>query len=160
MNRMPRLRGRAGFTLVELLVVIAIIGVLVSLLLPAVNAARESARKLQCSNNLHNLAIAVINYHDTLGYYPNATFYNQNPNDSVCGNTATLCEEWGWGVLILPYIEQQNMHNQLGVLNYSLHHVLAGATPGAINTTQLVQTKFAFYICPSDSNPVGHLNSP
>ena len=109
MDRTLRSIQRAGFTLVELLVVIAIIGVLVSLLLPAVNAARESARKLQCSNSLHNLSLAVIQYHDALGYYPNATFYNQNPNDSVCSGTATLCEEYGWGVLILPYIEQQNM---------------------------------------------------
>jgi len=158
MNRTSRSLRCAGFTLVELLVVIAIIGVLVSLLLPAVNAARESARKLQCSNNLHNLALAVIQYHDGLGYYPNATFYNQNPNDSVCGNTATLCEEWSWGVLILPYLEQQNMHNSLGVLNYSLHHLLAGANPNMKNPMPLMQTKLAVYICPSDSNPVGNLN--
>src|SRR5438477_5276233 len=151
MNRMPRLRGRAGFTLVELLVVIAIIGVLVSLLLPAVNAARESARKMQCSNNLHNMAIAVINYHDTLNTYPNATFYNQKTNDSVCQGTATLCEQYGWPVLILPYIEQQNLHNQLGVLSYSLHHLMAGANPGLKNPTQLLQTKLSIFICPTDS---------
>src|SRR5262245_7323639 len=158
MNRTPRLRG-AGFTLVELLVVIAIIGVLVSMLLPAVNAARESARKMQCSNNLHNMVIAVINYHDTLGTYPNSNFYNQNTNDSVCQGTATLCEQYGWHVLILPYIEQQNLHTQLGVLNYSLHHLMAGANPGLKNPSQLLQTRLAIYVCPSDSNPNGNVNA-
>ncbi len=159
MNRMPRLRGSYGFTLVELLVVIAIIGVLVSLLLPAVNAARETARKMQCSNNLHNLVIAVINYHDTLNTYPIGSFYNQNANDSVCQGTATLCEEYGWHVLILPYIEQQNLHNQLGVLNYSLHHLLAGANPGLQNPVPLLQTRLSIYICPTDSNPNGNVNA-
>jgi prepilin-type N-terminal cleavage/methylation domain-containing protein/prepilin-type processing-associated H-X9-DG protein len=152
--------GRLGFTLVELLVVIAIIGVLVSLLLPAVQSARESARRMSCTNNLHNLAIACHNYHDALGYYPNATFYNQKANDSICQGTATLCEEWGWGALILPYIEQQNLHNTLGVTSYSLHHVLAGANPGAKNNiVQLLQTKLPIYICPSDSNPNGDVNA-
>src|SRR5262245_26332466 len=102
MSRRPRDRG---FTLVELLVVIAIIGTLVALLLPAVQGARESARKMSCSNNLHNLAIAMQNYHDALGSLPNSHFraLPQPPldPDSVCERNTTSCEQWGWGVLIL-----------------------------------------------------------
>src|SRR5262245_16747594 len=161
MKRTPFLRARAGFTLVELLVVIAIIGTLVALLLPAVNAARESARKMSCSNNLHNLAIACINYHDTLGTFPNGSFFNpvKSPNgDSVCGTTATNCEQWGWGALILPYIEQGNLHSQLGVLNYSLHHVLAKANPGLQDPRPALEIKLPIFICPSDSNPNGNVN--
>src|SRR6476620_3443342 len=133
MKRHLSLGSRSGFTLVELLVVIAIIGVLVSLLLPAVQSARESARRMQCTNNLHNLALAIHNYHDSLGTFPNSHFYKTAPNDSVCGTAAANCEEWGWGALILPYIEQQNLFNQLGVISFSLHHVLAKKNPGLTN---------------------------
>jgi len=145
---------------VELLVVIAIIGVLVALLLPAVQSARESARRMQCTNNLHNLAIACHNYHDALGTFPNSHFYNPSPSgkDNLCPD-ATNCEEWGWHVLIFPYIEQQNLFNQLGVLSYSLHHVLAGKNPGLPMPPgkTMLQTRLPIFICPSDSNPAGDL---
>ena len=164
MSRISRLRARAAFTLVELLVVIAIIGVLVSMLLPAVQSAREAARKMQCGNNLHNLAIAVHNYHDTLNSFPNSHFFfppkyppGKDP-DTVCGTTSASCEEWGWNALILPYIEQQNLHTQLGVTNYSLHHLLAKGNPGLPDPRQALQLKLAIFICPSDSNPNGNLS--
>ena len=89
-----------GFTLVELLVVIAIIGVLVALLLPAVQAARESARRTQCANNLKQFGLAFQNHHDTYGRLPSA-------GNGTTGNPPTDRREWGWGYEVLPYIEQK-----------------------------------------------------
>src|SRR5690242_12354846 len=103
MSRFPRSRG---FTLVELLVVIAIIGTLVALLLPAVQQAREAARRMSCSNNLHNLAIAAQNYHDSIGTFPSAYISAPDPNGG-------FGESWGWGVLMLPFLEQKNMYTAL-----------------------------------------------
>lgn len=98
---------RRGFTLVELLVVIAIIGVLVALLLPAVQAARESARRMSCGNNLKQYGIAIHNYHDVHRYFPISIAYN------VSGPRATLQPNGkGWIVSILPHLEQQALFSQ------------------------------------------------
>src|SRR5688500_12419399 len=90
------LMPRKGFTLVELLVVIAIIGILIALLLPAVQAAREAARRYQCTNNLKQIGLAMHNYHDINGKFP--------PSRIARGDYIT------WAVLILPYMEQQAMY--------------------------------------------------
>lgn len=100
--------SRLGFTLVELLVVIAIIGILVSLLLPAVQAAREAGRRIQCQNQIKQLGLAVLNYHDTFQQLPasgivepSSTYY-----DPATGS------QFSWLVLILPQIEQGPLHDQ------------------------------------------------
>src|SRR5690606_20872854 len=107
---------RRGFTLVELLVVIAIIGVMVGLLLPAVQAAREAARRMQCSNNLKQLALAVHNHHDTYKMFPPA---NNDVRWQTKFATITASSPPGrWDRLsyltsLLPYVEQQNLYEQL-----------------------------------------------
>ena len=99
---------RRGFTLVELLVVIAIIGVLVALLLPAVQAAREAARRSQCTNNLKQIGLAIHNHHDTKGYMPPGTSQDQQPFGPAASN-------WGasWMVYILPFVEQGPLFDKL-----------------------------------------------
>jgi prepilin-type N-terminal cleavage/methylation domain-containing protein/prepilin-type processing-associated H-X9-DG protein len=95
---------RSGFTLVELLVVIAIIGVLVSLLIPAVQAAREAARRMSCQNNLKQQGLALHNFHDAFHVFPASGWTAAGP-----GNPAGKFV--GWRALITPFIEQSNLHN-------------------------------------------------
>src|SRR5687767_1534855 len=99
---MSRSRSRLGFTLVELLVVIAIIGVLVALLLPAVQAAREAARRSQCGNQLKQIALGVLNFESAKGHFPAGAGYNGREIDSPQLST--------WTVDILPYAEQAPLH--------------------------------------------------
>ena len=100
---------RGGFTLVELLVVITIIGILISLLLPAVQAAREAARRAQCSNNLKQLGLALHNYHAAHGVFPFGQIQSHNCWwEPGYGNYARM----GWFPLVLPYMEQQNLYDQ------------------------------------------------
>jgi prepilin-type N-terminal cleavage/methylation domain-containing protein/prepilin-type processing-associated H-X9-DG protein len=129
------LRSRRAFTLVELLVVIAIIGILIALLLPAVQAAREAARRSQCTNNLKQIGLALHNYHDSRNVLPYGTGGCCNLRGGV------------WASFILPYMEQGPLYDQF---DFTLQMTVAP------NST-LVQTVIPAYICPSDpegSTPV------
>ena len=105
-RRPARSRGLHGFTLVELLVVIAIIGILIALLLPAVQAAREAARRAQCTNNLRQIALAAHHYHDAAGSFPPGILLSQYSPSRMVYRGANLF------VFLLPYIEQGNLHAQ------------------------------------------------
>ncbi|WP_315861173.1 DUF1559 domain-containing protein [Anatilimnocola floriformis] len=136
-------RSNQGFTLVELLVVIAIIGVLVALLLPAVQAAREAARRSSCSNNMKQLGLAAHNFHDTYGN----RFMPGSANDmNEFGTSATT--GWGssWMVYMLPYVEQANVYNKWQFVSSS------GYT-NANNAAAVNDLKIKVYRCPSSAVP-------
>jgi len=136
---MDRVRGKErsrGFTLVELLVVIAIIGILIALLLPAVQAAREAARRSQCSNNLKQLGLGLHNYHDVNNTFPFA-FMATLPPSALNAQV--------WGVRILPFIEQGALYQQ-----YDNRYPAVDVTYGglAANVTA-VGTPLQSFVCPS-----------
>lgn len=151
-----------GFTLVELLVVIAIIGTLVALLLPAVQGAREQARRASCSNNLHNLALACQQYHNNMSSYPSGWICSVAPgtNSPYYGNALGYAEGWGWGSLLLPFLEQTALHRQLGVTlnaqsngHASLYQRLgdAQAIPDPQILVNVTQTPLKLFMCASDT---------
>lgn len=129
---------KSGFTLIELLVVIAIIAILVALLLPAVQQAREAARRTQCKNNLKQIGIALHNYHDIYGSFPSGYIWD---------GRAVVSEGWGWSALILPQMDQEPLWDQLQVTNMTLAAVLA---TGPTGVAPLLQTGVPAYKCPSD----------
>jgi prepilin-type N-terminal cleavage/methylation domain-containing protein len=102
-------RQRSGFTLIELLVVIAIIAILIALLLPAVQQAREAARRRQCKNNLKQIGLALHNYHDSLLVFP----FGGSVGADIVNLSTTGNNGFGWRVFILPYIDQAPLYNQL-----------------------------------------------
>ncbi|QDT25729.1 Type II secretion system protein G precursor [Gimesia panareensis] len=128
---------RHGFTLIELLVVIAIIAILIALLLPAVQQAREAARRSQCKNNLKQIGLALHNYHDTHGLFPSG-WIGVQPG---VGANAQYGSGWGWGTMILPYLDQNPLYNQI---NFSLSINDPAQTPSIIDTSLTV------FRCPSD----------
>lgn len=133
-------RARPAFTLVELLVVIAIIGILIALLLPAVQAAREAARRSQCSNNLKQLALGLHNYEDTHRSFPFGWLLDmRNLNVQV------------WGTRILPYIEQRSLYDRYDSRVPSLNEAPAIGFPAAAVTQnlQVIATPLSVFVCPS-----------
>jgi len=136
---------REGFTLVELLVVITIIGILIALLLPAVQAAREAARRAQCANHLKQIALALHNYHAACGSLPHG---NINRTAGNCPGmeepTVSYSTRFGnWLIAILPYMEQGALFDR-----YSLGDLNESAENQAVR-----ETSVAAYLCPSDSAP-------
>lgn len=130
-----------GFTLVELLVVIAIIGVLIALLLPAVQQAREAARRMQCSNNLKQIGLALHNYHDTFQNLPPMVISPVGDPDDM-GNGSDTVEGWGWAAFLLPFIEQGALHEQAGITQ-------GNHLENELTDTMLVPVEG--YRCPSDT---------
>lgn len=135
MTRRPRQRPtrHSGFTLVELLVVIAIIATLIGLLLPAVQSAREAARRMGCANNLRQGALAMHSFHDTYGLLP----------PGFVGGSG-----YSWAVMIMPYMEESNVYNSLTPRpSVQAMHAVPAAT-----TSPLLQQPLVMYRCPSDAS--------
>jgi prepilin-type N-terminal cleavage/methylation domain-containing protein/prepilin-type processing-associated H-X9-DG protein len=140
----------AGFTLIELLVVIAIISVLIALLLPAVQAAREAARRSGCVNNLKQIGLALHNYEQAVGAFPpgyvsavNPTVIDACNQDQELRNGVDLGTGWAWGSMILPFLEQQPLYNSINFnLSVAFHD----------NDTCSL-TALAVHLCPSDDGP-------
>ena len=130
---------RRAFTLVELLVVIAIIGVLVALLLPAVQAAREAARRMSCTNQLKQQGLALHNYHDSLGCFPSA--YVVDTAHPSRTSTYDAPPGYAWGMLLLPYLELQTLHAKFNTS-------LPASDPA---NAAAAATKVQVFLCPSAS---------
>lgn len=127
---------RTAFTLVELLVVIAIIGILIGMLLPAVQQVREAARRTACANNIRQIGLALMNYESARQELP--------PGWHTSDNTVFIEEPgWGWSAYLLPYIEQQNLYDQID---------LSVAIDDPFHT-DTIQKHIPLYLCPSDPAP-------
>lgn len=137
--RPPQAAHRKGFTLIELLVVIAIIAVLIALLLPAVQQAREAARRSQCKNNLKQLGLALHNYHETANVFPPGF---------VCVDPVASSAHWTWSAFILPYVEQSSIYQTMQVGTLTPNQVVADN-----EKRKAFQTPLAMFRCPSDVGP-------
>ena len=135
MIRFPLRRMHVGFTLVELLVVITIIGILIALLMPAVQEAREAARRAQCSNNIKQLGLACLHYHNAQQIFPPAMFI-------PAGESPNVTNKWmqNWAIMILPYCEGMTLYNQF---NFTVP--ISNALNAAPRSAQL-----PIMLCPSD----------
>jgi prepilin-type N-terminal cleavage/methylation domain-containing protein/prepilin-type processing-associated H-X9-DG protein len=140
--------SRSGFTLIELLVVIAIIGVLVALIMPAVQSAREAASRTQCINNLKQMGLAAQEYHDSFGSFPGG-WYCDNTLDTNCNPTGALPYMWNGLTGLFLKMEQGNLYNEL---NFSLQ------TNDISNVTAVRRTMNVF-VCPSNRHAAATASS-
>jgi len=134
LHRSTTFRRPGGFTLVELLVVIGIIAVLIALLLPAVQSARESSRRTQCCNNLRQIGLAIQNYESFRKFFPSGYISQFTANGTDTG------PGWGWAALLLPMLEESNLAGQLD-LNLPIEQA----------NVQAVTTPLPVFLCPSDN---------
>jgi prepilin-type N-terminal cleavage/methylation domain-containing protein/prepilin-type processing-associated H-X9-DG protein len=139
-----------GFTLVELLVVIAIIGILVALLLPAVQSAREAGRRVSCANNLKQLGLALNVYESTFTCFPTGTYWSICPAMNGCnaGPNGQCNGRNGWHMFILPYVEQGNL-----LASMNLQPGTGSVSISSINSAAFQQV-IPVFLCPSDNAPV------
>jgi len=138
-----------GFTLIELLVVIAIIGVLIGLLLPAVQKVRGAAARLQCANNLKQIGLAMMNYESTYRTFPSGYLDNMttNPPNSAATSNPDPIIGWGWGTLILPYLEQESLYKSININSIAMNNTSAAAVA-------FRKTVIKGFISPSDDTGI------
>ncbi len=152
-NLFCRSRRMRGFTLVELLVVIAIIGVLVALLLPAVQAAREAARRIQCTSNIKNVGLALLNYHSAFGEFPVAYLGPERADGSLIynqvGGTQNSALTKNWMISLLPYLEQQPVYD-----SFVFKDPVSGGPMDMRDEVNRAgrSAQIASLLCPSDPN--------
>ncbi len=145
----PSTVAARGFTLIELLVVIAITAVLIALLLPAVQSAREAARRAQCVNNLKQIGVALHNYHDTLGGFPVGFLY---PTGKIPSTTSPLQYRWSALAQLSPFLEQSALFNAFN-FDFAIAYKPTGAGafwPFHPANTSAMAVNVATFVCPSD----------
>ena len=139
--------SRRGFTLIELLVVIAIIAILIALLLPAVQQAREAARRTQCKNHLKQIGLALHNYHDAMLVFP----FGGTVGGDIVALDNTGNNGFGWRVFILPYVDQAPLYNQLAAPNNQGSACYGCPTMAAWRALPAHQIGIPVYLCPSET---------
>ena len=143
--------NRRAFTLIELLVVIAIIGILISLMMPAINSAREGARRASCQNNIRQVALATIAFEGTRGHFPPGIV---SRSDGTEADKAITMHGFGWGVMILPYLEENSVYDNLSKVSDKFR------TPRWWHPEDfeldIAEIKIPTFVCPTD--PMGGRN--